>query len=77
MRYSIKHPMADTISVVNHSAAYAGKNSSEIAFFMKGEWVVTPIEPFADYHDGSDSDSAVYGWVPNALIEAFLSENGV
>jgi hypothetical protein len=77
MRYKIKHPMADTISVVNHSLAYAGKNSSEVAFFHKGEWVVTPIEPFADYHDGSDSDSAVYGWVPNKLIDAFLADNGV
>ena len=77
MRYKIKHPMADTISVVNHSFAYAGENTSEVAFFHKGEWVVSPIEPFADYHDGSALDTAVYGWVPNVLIEAFLAENGV
>lgn len=77
MRYSIKHPMADQISVVNHSLAYAGETTSEVAFFMKGEWVVAPIEPFADYHDGSpsDADTAVYGWVPNDLITAFLEEN--
>ena len=77
MRYKIKHPMADTISVVNHSIAYAGKNSSEVAFFLRGEWVTEPIEPFADYHDGSELDSAVYGWVPNKLTDAFLAENGV
>ena len=77
MRYKIKHPMADTISVVNALGTYSGTNSSEVAFFHKGEWVVTPIEPFADYHDGSpdDADTAVYPWVPNDLINAFLEEN--
>lgn len=75
MRYSIKHPMADTISVVNHTLAYAGENTSEIAFFLRGEWVTEPIEPFAKYHDGCEG-TAVYGWVPNALIDAFLAENG-
>lgn len=77
MRYKIKHPMADQISVVNHSFAYAGENTSEIAFFLRGEWVTEPIEPFADYHDGSDWDTAVYAYVPNDLIQAFLAENGV
>lgn len=77
MRYKIKHPMADTLSVVNGLGTYAGANTSEIAFFHKGEWVVTPIEPFADYHDGSDwdADTAVYPYVPNDLITAFLEEN--
>lgn len=77
MRYKIKHPIADTISVVNHQGAYAGENTSEIAFFHKGDWVVSPIEPFADYHDGSpeDADTAVYHYVPNDLINAFLAEN--
>lgn len=77
MRHKIKHPMADTISVITGTGAYAGKNTSEIAFFMKGDWVVSPIEPFADYHDGSDlgADTAVYPYVPNDLITAFLAEN--
>lgn len=77
MRYKIKHPMADTISVVNGLGTHAGANTSEIAFFHKGEWVVSPIEPFADYHDGSDwdADTAVYPYVPNNLIESFLEEN--
>ena len=77
MRYKIKHPMADTISVVNGLGTYAGANTSEVAFFFKGEWVVSPIEPFADYHDGSDwdADTAVYPYVPNDLINAFLAEN--
>ena len=77
MRYKIKHPMADTISVISGIGTYAGANTSEIAFFHKGEWVVTPIDPFADYHDGSDwdADTAVYPYVPNDLIESFLEEN--
>lgn len=77
MRYKIKHPMADTISVVNGLGTYAGATTSEVAFFHKGEWVVCPIEPFADYHDGSDwdADTAVYPYVPNDLIESFLAEN--
>ena len=77
MRYSIKHPLADTMSVVNGFGTYAGANTSEVAFFFKGEWVVTPIEPFADYHDGSDwdADTAVYPYVPNDLIQSFIDEN--
>jgi hypothetical protein len=77
MKMRIKHPMADTISVVNQFGTYSGDNTSEVAFFKNGEWVVTPIEPFADYHDGSpsDADTAVYPYVPNDLIDAFLDEN--
>jgi len=76
-KVKIKHPKADTLSISTGQGAYGGENASEIAFFSKGNWVIDPIEPFADYHDGSPSDSstAVYGWVPNDLIEAFLDEN--
>jgi hypothetical protein len=82
MKYRINHPKADTISVVKEvfgMPAYAGKNTSEIAFFLNGEWVVNPIEPFAEYHDGgpSDAPSAVYLYVPDELIDAFLAENGI
>ena len=78
-KVKIKHPSADIISIVTGEGAYAGDNTSEIAFFSKGNWVITPIEPFADYHDGStnDADTAVYPWVPNDLIEAFLEENAI
>ena len=76
-KVKIKHPSADIISIIEGEGAYSGLNTSEVAFFLKGKWVVTPIEPFADYHDGSpsDADTAVYPYVPNALIEAFLDEN--
>jgi hypothetical protein len=77
-RVKIRHPYADTLSISKGHGAYSTCTSSEIAFFLDGKWVVTPIEPFADYHDGSPSDAstAVYGWVPNDLIDAFISENG-
>ena len=76
-KVKINHPNADTLSISTGQGAYGGENTSEIAFFLNNEWVVTPIEPFADYHDGSpsDSDTAVYPWVPNELIDAFISEN--
>lgn len=78
-KVKIKHPLADTLSISTGAGAYAGMHTSEIAFFLNNEWVVTPIEPFADYHDGSpdDADTAVYPYVPNELIDAFIAENGV
>lgn len=78
-KVKINHPSADIISIIEGNGAYSGLNTSEVAFFLKGEWVVTPIEPFAEYHDGSpsDADTAVYPYVPNALINAFIEENGI
>lgn len=76
-KVKIKHPLADTLSISTGKGVYNGEDTSEIAFFCKGNWVVVPIEPFAAYHDGSPSDAstAVYGWVPNELIDAFIAEN--
>ena len=69
----INHEMADAISVQDSPYHMCRPGvSSEIAFFLNGEFVVEPIEPFADYHDGGHYDTAVYGWVPNKLIENFL-----
>ena len=76
MLIKINHPKADQISIIDGFGSYSSENASEIAFFKDGEWVVEPIEPFADYHDGSEGDTAVYPWVPNDLIDAFLEENG-
>ena len=72
MRIRINHPMADTISVISGFGAYAGKNSVEIAFFKDGDFVVPPIPEFAQYHDGSTEDSAVYPYVPRELVDEFL-----
>jgi hypothetical protein len=79
MRYQIKHLMADTISVIQGPGTFSSSNSSEVAFFMKGEWVVAPIEQLAQYHDGSSqgADSAVYPYVPNSIIASFIKEHKV
>ena len=74
--YRITHPLADEISVQDSEYHYCRTGlSSEIAFFHKGEWVIEPIEPFADYADAAAGDTRVYCYVPNALIRAFLDEN--
>jgi hypothetical protein len=76
--YNINHPMADEMSVQDSPFHYCSPGmSSEIAFFKKGDWVVIPLPDFAEYHDGSDpgrNDTAVYGWVPNDLIDSFLAK---
>ena len=73
-RIDITHSDADTMSIAKGVGAYSDASSSEIAFFLKGEWVVPPIEYFAAYHDGFTTTTAVYGWVPNELIESFLDK---
>ena len=73
-RINITHSDADTMSIAKGVGAYSDASSSEIAFFLKGEWVVPPIEYFAAYHDGFTTTTAVYGWVPNELIESFLDK---
>jgi hypothetical protein len=76
MIVKIDHPKADEISIQQSEFHYCRPGiSSEIAFFYKGSWVTEPIEPFADYHDGAIADTAVYSYVPNELIFAFLDEN--
>jgi hypothetical protein len=77
-RIAIRHRLANLISVQNHGGAYAGANTSELAFFRDDEWVVEPIPEFADYHDGSpmNADLAIYGWVPNDLVLQFLKKFG-
>jgi hypothetical protein len=77
-KIKINHTMADQISISTGSNAYSGDNSSEIAFFRNRDWVVIPIPEFATYHDGSasNSDTAVYPYVPNEKIEKFLERYG-
>jgi hypothetical protein len=77
-KVKINHPMADTLSISTGEGAYGGENSSEIAFFKNNDWVVIAIPEFCTYHDGSpsNSDTAVYPYVPNELIDKFLQEWG-
>jgi hypothetical protein len=76
-KVKINHPNADTLSISTGQGAYGGENTSEIAFFLNNEWVVIPVPEFSPYHDGSASDAstAVYPYVPNELIDAFIAEN--
>ena len=75
-KVKINHIMADTISISTGQGAYDGENTSEIAFFRNNDWQVIAIPDFAIYHDGSSSnaDTAVYPYVPNELIDAFLEK---
>ena len=75
-KVKINHIMADTISISTGQGAYGGENTSEIAFFRNNDWQVIAIPDFAIYHDGSSSnaDTAVYPYVPNELIDAFLEK---
>ena len=75
-KVKINHMMADTISISTGQGIYGGENTSEIAFFKNNDWQVIPIPEFAIYHDGSSSiaDTAVYPYVPNELIEKFLTK---
>lgn len=70
----INHPLADRISVQDSPAHYAGKFTSEVAFFRGGIFVTKLIEPFAKYAEVSNGDTLIYAWVPNNLIEEFLKE---
>lgn len=74
MRIKINHPLVDTISIITDYGSYSGANTSEIAFFWRGQWATNPIEPFTKYMDSPDCDNPVYTWVPNEVIDAFLDE---
>jgi hypothetical protein len=78
VKTKINHPLADTVSVVSGIGTYSTTSQSELAFFKDGEWVTKVIPEFAEYHDGSplDSDTCVYPWVPNKLINDFLATWG-
>ena len=73
----INHPLADRISVQNSEYHHAGENTSEVAFFLNNKFQTEVIEEFANYADGLEGDTLVYSWVPNELIEKFLSEYSV
>jgi len=72
-RIAITHSDADTMSIAKGVGTYGDESSSEIAFFLKGEWVVAPISYFAAYHEPCLS-TAIYPWVPNEIVESFLDD---
>lgn len=71
----INHPLAEKISVQDSEFHYCtpGK-SSEIAFFKNGKFVTEIISTFENYALDNEGDTLVYSFVPNELIDNFLSE---
>ena len=76
MQYSINHPQADEISVIGGSAGQYGDDyhTVEIAFFKDGQWVIDPIEPFADRIQVA-GDTAIYPYVSKPLVDAFIAKH--
>jgi hypothetical protein len=77
-KIKVSHPIIGYISFQDHEyAACVPGESYEVALFDKNdEWIVEPMEPFAEYHDGSPSYmyTAVYPYVPVSLVNDFLWE---
>lgn len=71
---TINHPQADLISILTGTGTYAGKNTSELAFFKNDTWVLDTITEFADYAEEPAGDTRIYLWVPNTLIADFLNK---
>lgn len=78
MKVKINHPMADMVSIIKEgpmgARVYGDDTTSEMAFFMNDVWVIKTIPEFAQYADGVAGDTAVYAYVPDEEIEAFLKE---
>jgi len=71
----INHPLATSISVQDTEHHYCIPGvSSEIAFFKGGKFVTKLIKPFEEYSQGNESDTMIYSFVPNELIEEFLEK---
>ena len=68
----INHPLADRISVQTSRFHYASENTSEVALFLKGKFQTVVVDEFAEYADGEASDTLVYGFVPNEIVDEFL-----
>lgn len=74
----INHPLANRISVQNSPSHYCTPGqSSEIAFFRNGVFQTAIINEFAKYALDNESDTMVYSFVPNELIDEFLSKYSV
>lgn len=73
--YELQHPLADRMSVVRGAHVYSGENTAEIAFFLRGEWVTTVVDPALEqYAEGEPNtmDTRIYAYVPVQEIASFL-----
>jgi len=79
MKISIKHELADSVSIVGSNdegsglRIYANEDSVEIAFFKQGNWVTELIPEFTEYAEAPfDGEYSTYGWVPKNEVLSFL-----
>jgi hypothetical protein len=77
-KVEVNHPIVGFVSFQDHKYSYCVPGKSyEVALFDKNEeWIVEPVDEFAEYHDGTPSymNSAVYPHVPIDLVHDFLWE---
>ena len=74
---SIRHPLADEISIALGDNGYCDfPYSVELAFFKNGEWVTDILEDFEKYADGLAGDTLVYPRVPLVMLAQFIEVYG-
>ena len=77
-RESLRHPLADEISIALGDNGYCNfPYSVELAFFKNGKWVTDIIEDFEKYADGLAGDTLVYPRVPLVMLAQFVEVYGV
>jgi hypothetical protein len=74
---SIRHPLADEISIALGDNGYCDfPYSVELAFFKNGEWVTDILEDFEKYADSIAGDTLVYPRVPLVMLAQFVEVYG-
>jgi len=74
---TIRHPMADEISIALGDNGYCDfPYSVELAFFKKGEWVTDILPEFAAFASGPSGDTLVYARVPVLDFAQFITNYG-
>jgi hypothetical protein len=77
-RESLRHPLADEISIALGDNGYCRfPYSVELAFFKNGKWVTDIIEDFEKFADGLAGDTLVYPRVPLVMLAQFVEVYGV
>lgn len=70
---SLRHNLADEVSVATGHGAYANfPHSVELAFFQDGKWAQL-LPELSAYADAPASGTIVYPYVPLGVFAAFMS----
>tara|TARA_R110000803_G_scaffold22085_1_gene55137 strand:- start:3070 stop:3330 length:261 start_codon:yes stop_codon:yes gene_type:complete len=75
MLIGIEHDMADTMSIADSGRTYSDRDSYEIAFFSKGEWVTESLPEFAQWGSLDTPEQRIYTYVPRDIVGKFLGEH--